>query len=71
MEKPDVPQLLNWWALSGELGLLIALPLVLMVFLGVKLDRLLGTTPLFIIAGMLLAATASGIAIWRKIKRLP
>ena len=42
-----------------------------MVFLGVKLDRLLGTTPLFIIAGMLLAATASGIAIWRKIKRLP
>lgn len=60
---------LNLWALSGELGLLIALPLVFFVILGVKLDRWLGTLPLFIIIGMVLAAIVSGTAVWRKVKQ--
>lgn len=61
---------LNLWALSGELGLLIALPLVVFVLLGIKLDRWLNTLPLFIIVGMVLAAMISGIAVWRKVKQI-
>jgi F0F1-type ATP synthase assembly protein I len=61
---------LNVWALAGELGFIIALPLVLLVLLGVKADAYFGTTPLFIIAGMILSAVASTISIARKVKRL-
>lgn len=61
---------LNLWALSGELGLLIALPLVVFVLVGIKLDRWLGTLPLFIIVGMVLAGMVSTIAVARKIKRV-
>lgn len=61
---------INLWALSGELGLLIALPLVFLVVIGVKLDKWLGTLPLFIIVGMALAGVVSAIAVARKIKRV-
>lgn len=61
---------MNLWVLSGELGLLIALPLVFLVVVGVKLDKWLGTLPLFIIVGVALAAVISGVAVWRKIKQV-
>lgn len=61
---------LNLWVLSGELGLLIALPLIALVLVGIKLDRWLDTMPLFIIAGMLLAAVVSAVAVARKIKQV-
>lgn len=61
---------LNLWVLSGELGLLIALPLVALVLVGIKLDRWLDTMPLFIIAGMILAAAVSALAVARKIKQV-
>jgi F0F1-type ATP synthase assembly protein I len=58
------------WALAGELGFLIALPLAITAVIGVKVDRWLGTTPLFIILGMLLAAVISALAVRRKIKQV-
>ncbi len=65
-----VPQTINVWATAGEIGVLIALPLVVLVLLGIKLDRYLGTMPLFIICGMILAMVISTIAIARKVRRL-
>jgi len=61
---------INLWAMSGEIGFLIAVPLVFFVLVGIKIDRYLGTMPLFIIIGMFLAMAASSIAIARKIKAL-
>lgn len=63
-------QELNLWALSGEIGLVLAIPLVLLLLLGIKIDRWLGTTPLFIIAAIILSLGSSTIMIGRKIKRL-
>lgn len=61
---------INLLALSGEIGFLIAIPLVALVLIGVKLDRTFATTPLFIIGGIVLASVVSTLAIRRKIKRL-
>jgi F0F1-type ATP synthase assembly protein I len=54
----------------GELGLIIATPLVVIILAGIWLDKKLNTTPLFIIVGILLSITTSAITIGRKIKRL-
>lgn len=54
----------------GELGFIIALPLVVFLLGGVWLDKKLSTTPLFIIIGILLAVAVSSIAIGKKIKEL-
>lgn len=54
----------------GELGFLIAVPLVITILGGIWLDKKFNTLPLFIIVGILLAITTSAIAIGRKIKKL-
>lgn len=58
------------WSLVGEIGLILALPLVVAVLLGIKLDRYFQSMPLFTIVGLILAAVISTLAIARKIKRL-
>lgn len=63
-------QTLNVWALAGEIGFLLSLPLVILVPLAVKLDRALGTLPLFIIGSLLLSMIISTIAVTRKIRRI-
>lgn len=60
----------NVWALAGEIGLLLALPLVILVPLAVKADRSLGTLPLFVIGSLVLALVISTIAVARKVKRV-
>jgi F0F1-type ATP synthase assembly protein I len=71
-QKPASPQppLINVWSLAGEIGFILALPLVILVVLGVKVDKHFGTTPLFIIVGMLLSMVISATAIIRKVRRL-
>lgn len=58
------------WALAGEIGLLLSLPLVILVPLAVKLDKALGTLPLFIMGSLLLSMSISTIAVARKVRRL-
>lgn len=60
----------NVWALAGEIGLLLALPLVILVPLAVKADHSLGTLPLFVIGSLVLALVISTIAVARKVKRV-
>jgi len=57
-------------AMLGELGFIIALPLVISVIIGVFLDKKFNTTPLFIICGVFVAVAASSISIGRKISKL-
>jgi len=54
----------------GELGFIIAVPLIVTILAGIWLDKKFGTIPLFIIVGILLAITTSAITIGRKIKHL-
>lgn len=72
-KKPDTPnivQTINVWSTAGEIGVIIALPLVVLLLLGIKLDKKLGTTPLFIIIALIGSMVLSTVAIARKIKRL-
>lgn len=57
-------------SMLGELGFLIAIPLVIAILAGLYLDRKFHTLPLFVILGMLAAIATSAIAIGRKIKNL-
>jgi F0F1-type ATP synthase assembly protein I len=66
---PGVP-VIRVWALAGELGLLIVIPLLILLLIGIRLDRSFGTTPLFIIAGLILSFVVSAIAIARKVKKV-
>lgn len=59
----------NMWALAGEIGLLLALPLVILVPLAVKIDRALSTLPLFILGSLILSLVISTLAVARKVKR--
>jgi F0F1-type ATP synthase assembly protein I len=59
----------SWLALSGEIGLKLAVPLVILMLTGIKLDRALHTTPLFILLGIALSLTASIIMIGRMVIR--
>lgn len=54
----------------GELGFVIAVPLLVAIVAGIWIDKKFSTTPLFMIVGILLAITVSTITIGRKIKQL-
>jgi F0F1-type ATP synthase assembly protein I len=60
---------------AWELGYTIAIPAVLFGFGGGYLDRIAGTSPLFLLIGIAIAFTASAVSITKKIRiilnRLP
>ena len=58
------------WALAGELGFLIVIPLLVLLLIGIRLDRWANTMPLFIIISLILSFIISAVAIARKIKRI-
>lgn len=58
------------WALAGEVGFLIVIPLLVLLLIGIRLDRWADTMPLFIIISLILSFIISAVAIARKIKRI-
>lgn len=56
--------------LALELGYLIAIPIVVLAFMGRFLDREFGTAPWMLLGGILLAIIASGIGITRKVRKM-
>lgn len=63
----------NLWSalnLAWELGYTIALPIAILGFGGAMLDKKIGTSPLFLLAGITLSIIISGIAVYRKIKSI-
>jgi F0F1-type ATP synthase assembly protein I len=68
-EKPNAPQTRNELiAFAFDVGGAIAIPLVLFAFGGRMLDKAQGTSPLFLIIGLLLSLISTGIIIWKKVK---
>ncbi len=56
--------------MAGEVGIILALPVVIFVVGGAKLDAYFDTSPLFVMIGVVLAATTSVVAMVRKINRV-
>lgn len=56
--------------LAWSLGWIIAIPAALFGFGGAYLDTSLGTTPLFILLGLGVAVTLSGVGLYRKVKTI-
>lgn len=57
-------------ALAWELGYSIAIPLVAFAFSGRLLDKKYESSPIFLLSGILLAIMISGIAVFRKTKKI-
>ncbi len=55
-------------SLAMDLGFTIAIPIVLFGLGGALLDRKLGTSPLFLLIGVVLSIVITSIGIYRKIK---
>jgi hypothetical protein len=56
--------------LAWSIGWIVAVPAVLFGFGGAYLDRSLGTTPVFLLLGLGLAVTLSGVGLYRKLQRI-
>lgn len=55
--------------IAGDFGVTIAIPVVVLAYLGKRLDTRFDTAPWLLIVGFALAAVTSGILIYRKAKR--
>ncbi len=62
----------TWFALGlvWQLGYTIAIPLVVFGLLGRFLDRKFGTSPLLLLAGILLSLIISTIGVYRKTMKI-
>ena len=58
------------WSLAGELGYTIAIPIVVFALLGRFADKTWGTSPWFLLLGILISITASSWLIYRKVKEI-
>lgn len=61
---------LNIWSLAGELGFIIVIPLIIFLFIGLKLDQILNTKPMFILGSLGIALVISCYMVARKIRHL-
>lgn len=68
--QPNRSQMLFAFGLAGQLGFMIGVPIVLLALAGRYLDISIGTSPLFLLLGALLAAITSGIWVYRSVDRL-
>lgn len=66
-EEPGTWQLV---ALVGELGYLVAVPLVVLAGGGRLLDRRLGSSPLLLLSGIIIAVAVSGIMIAKRVRSM-
>lgn len=72
-EKSLQTNKITWWrtlSLALQLGYIIALPIAVLGFSGAYADKKFGTSPLFILIGILLAVAITSIGIYRKIKTI-
>lgn len=54
--------------LAWKLGYIIALPIVGLVLGGRLVDKYFGTSPIFLIAGLIISAPTVGFLVYRKMK---
>ncbi len=65
------PKTLRMFALASQLGFSLAAPLVFFIGGGILLDRKVGTTPLFLLVGVILGMIGAGYGLWDVVKRFP
>jgi len=58
----------NLLGLGIQIAVIVALPLIVLLLAGIALDRKLGTMPIFMIVGILIAMTASSAMLYKKLK---
>ena len=58
------------FGMAGEIGLLIAIPVAIIIPITVKIDKYFETLPLFIIVGLFLSMIVSFIAVKRKVNKI-
>lgn len=68
--KPVENKTLYVFSLCGQLGIIIAIPAVVLIYSGQLLDKKFSTSPWFILTGLFLAMIISGLIIWRLIKKI-
>lgn len=56
--------------LAWDFGWIIAIPVVALGFGGAYLDKYLGTSPIFLLIGMVVAVGLSGWGLWRKLREI-
>ena len=56
------------WALAGELGYTIAIPIVILALLGRLADKAWGTAPWIMLLGIILSIVVSSYLIYKKVK---
>ncbi len=57
-------------ALAGQLGLIIAIPVALLGFGGAYLDKVVDTSPLFVLLGLFVAVISSAAMVYRLVKKI-
>jgi F0F1-type ATP synthase assembly protein I len=67
MKVPE-PGQINLIALCSEIGFKLAIPLLIFLLLGIKLDKSFSTLPLFTVIGILLSFTVSAFLIYQMIQ---
>ncbi len=68
--EPDDKKPLRILPVVLDVGFTIAIPLVALALGGRLLDKHLGSSPLFLLTGMLLAITISTVIVYKKISKL-
>ena len=56
------------WVLAGELGYIIAIPIVVLALLGRLADKAWGTAPWLMLLGIILSIATSSYLIYKKVK---
>jgi F0F1-type ATP synthase assembly protein I len=58
-------------AIASQLGVSLAVPLVFFVVGGIFLDKKVGTSPLFLLIGIVCGFIGAGYALYDTVKRIP
>lgn len=69
-EAPPTLSVLLAIRLAWNLGYLIAIPAVIFGFSGAYLDKALGTSPLFLLVGFVIAGLLSAVGVIRKVREV-
>lgn len=62
---------LNLLAIASQLGFSIAGPLIVFILGGIFLDRKVGTSPLFLLIGVVFGLVGAGYAMYDLVRKLP
>ena len=68
MKSNDKSKEFRAWALAGELGYTIAIPIVVLALLGRLADKAWGTAPWLMLLGIILSIATSSYLIYKKVK---